>query len=144
MALVRRDPLSFDFPDLWRRFFSFDLPSEGWLRVEEVRDKNDLVVRAELPGIDPDRDVEVTVSDGVLHISGRREERSEEKDKDTFRSEFHYGSFVRNLPLPAGVREDEIKASYKDGILEVRMPVGEEQKSAATKIPVSRPESPYT
>jgi HSP20 family protein len=140
MAIVRRDPFWFDLPDLWRRFFSFDLPTEGWLRVEELRDKNDLVVRAELPGIDPDRDVEVTVSEGVLHISARREERSEQKENDTVRSEFHYGSFVRNLPLPSGVREDDVDATYKDGILEIRMPIGEEQKAAAKRIPVSRPE----
>lgn len=138
MAMVRRDSLGFDLPDLWRRFVNVDLPTEGWLRVEEIREGDDMVVRAELPGIDPERDVEVTVSDGVLHISAHREEQSEQKDKDTLRSEFHYGSFVRNLPLPPGVHEDDVKATYKDGILEIRMPVGEEEKSSATRIPVSR------
>jgi HSP20 family protein len=138
MALVRRDQLGFDLPDIWRRFLNLDLPTEGWLRVEEAREGDDLVVRAELPGIDPERDVEVTVSDGVLHIRAHREERSEEKDKDTVRSEFRYGSFVRNLPLPSGVKEEDIKANYKDGILEVRMPMGEEEKEAAKRIPVNR------
>jgi HSP20 family protein len=138
MALVRRDQLGFDFPDLWRRFMNFDLPSEGWLRVEESREGDDLVVRAELPGIDPERDVEVTASDDVLHIRAHREERSEQKGKNTVRSEFRYGSFVRNLPLPSGVREDDIKAGYKDGILEIRMPIGEEQKEAAKRITVYR------
>lgn len=140
MAMVRRAQPGFDLPELWRRFFNFDMPTEGWLRVEEVRDGDDMVVRAELPGIDPERDVEVTVSDGVLHISAHREERSEQKgkDKETVRSEFRYGSFVRNLPLPAGVDEDDIKANYKDGILEIRMPMGEEQKESATRIPVRR------
>lgn len=138
MALVRRDQLGFDLPDVWRRFLNLDLPTEGWLRVEEAREGDDLVVRAELPGIDPERDVEVTVSDGVLHIRAHREERSEQKDKDTVRSEFRYGSFVRNLPLPAGVKEEDVKASYKDGILEIRMPMAQEQKEELKKIPVSR------
>jgi HSP20 family protein len=138
MALARRDPLGLDFPDVWRRFFNFDLPTDGWLRVEEVRDGDDLVVRAELPGIDPERDAEVTVSDGVLHIRAHREERSEEKGKGTVRSEFRYGSFVRNLPLPSGIKEEDIKASYKDGLLEIRMPMGQEQKEAAMRIPVNR------
>jgi HSP20 family protein len=137
MALIRREHPLFDFPDVWRRFAEGDLGS-GWLRVEEVRDGNDIVVRSELPGIDPERDVELTVEDGVLHIEARREERSESKDKNVYRSEFRYGSFSRNVALPAGVKEDDIKASYKDGILEVRIPVGDEVKSAATKIPVTR------
>jgi HSP20 family protein len=141
MALARRerrDQPGFDLPDLWRRFFNLDLPTEGWLRVEEVREGDDLVVRAELPGIDPERDVEVTASDGMLHIRARREERSEEREGETVRSEFHYGSFVRNLPLPSGVQEDDIKASYKDGILEIRVPVGEEEKEETKRIPVDR------
>ena len=137
MALIRRDHPVFDFPDVFRRFAEGDL-SSGWLRVEEAREGDDLVVKAELPGIEPDKDVELSVSDGILHIEARREEKSETKDKNTYRSEFRYGSFSRNISLPVGVKEDDIKASYKDGILEVRVPVGDDGKTETTKIPVTR------
>ena len=70
MALMRRE--RGDWPDLFRRFF--EPPSDAdWLRVEEFQDGDTLVVRAELPGIDPDKDVEVTVTNGVLRISAHRE-----------------------------------------------------------------------
>jgi HSP20 family protein len=74
----------------------------------------------------------------VISAAADREERSEEKGKGTVRSEFRYGSFVRNLPLPSGIKEEDIKASYKDGLLEIRMPMGQEQKEAAMRIPVNR------
>jgi HSP20 family protein len=96
-------------------------------------------VRAELPDIDPDKDVELSVTAGVLHIRAQREEKTEKKDKDAYRSEFRYGSFVRNVPLPEGVKEDDITASYTDGVLEVRAPMpAEEEKPPVTKVPISR------
>ena len=98
MALVRRE--RFELPDLFRRLVDADWES-GWLRVEEYRDGDDLVVRAELPGIDPDKDVEVTLAEGVLHIQAHREEKSERKENHGYRSEFRYGSFARNVALPA-------------------------------------------
>jgi HSP20 family protein len=110
----------------------------GWLRVEEFVDDGTLVVRAELPDIDPDKDVELSVSGGMLHIRAQREEKTEKKDKDVYRSEFRYGSFVRNVPLPEGVKEDDITASYKDGILEVRAAMPAEEKPPVTKVPIAR------
>lgn len=134
MALVRRE--RFEFPELWRRFFEPDFAG-GWMRTEEFVDGDALVVRAELPGIDPDNDVELTIAEGVLHIRAERQEKSEQKTKEAYRSEFRYGSFERSVPLPAGTKEDDVKASYKDGILEVRVPVGE-AKSATTKVPITK------
>lgn len=134
MTLVRRE--HFEFPELWRRFFEPEADG-SWLRVEEYLDGDTMVVRAEIPGIDPDPDVELTISEGVLHIRARREEKTEQKVKDSYRSEFRYGSFARAVPLPAGAKEQDVKASYKDGILEVRVPVGE-VKSATTRVPVAR------
>ena len=140
MTLMRRERFGLDVSDIWRRMFENDLEAGGWLRIEELRDGDDFVVRAELPGIDPERDVDLTIVDGVLRIAARREERKEEKDKDAVRSEFRYGTFVRNIVLPRGVKEDDIKASYKDGILEIRIPGGT-AKREAKKIPVAKSKS---
>jgi HSP20 family protein len=144
MALMRRERFDFpewfrfEIPDVFRRMADLD-PHTGWLRVEEYVDGDTLVVRAELPDIDPDKDVELSVANGVLHIRAQREEKTEKREKDVYRSEFRYGSFVRNVPLPEGVKEDDITASYKDGILEIRAPIAaEEQKPPLTKVPISR------
>ncbi len=138
MALVRHERFPFDWPERWRRLLELESDLGGWLRVEEFRDGDDMLVRVELPGIDPEHDVEVTVTDGVLHIQGRREERTERKEKGGYRSEFRYGGFVRDVALPAGVKDEDVKATYADGILEVRVPLPAEPKASATKIPVSR------
>ncbi|MFJ6156178.1 Hsp20/alpha crystallin family protein [Pseudarthrobacter sp. NPDC092184] len=129
----RRSPM-----DVIERLFEGEMGSSA-IRVEEVVDGNTLVVRAELPGIDPEKDVDVTVTDGVLSIRAERQEKTEHKDKDSYRSEFRYGSFVRRLPLPSGVRQADVTASYRDGVLEVRAPLPDQQEVAsASKIPISR------
>jgi HSP20 family protein len=129
------------FRDMFRDFFSgsamdrlFDGPS-GLMRLEEFLDGDTCVIRAELPGIDPEKDVDITVAEGILHIQAHREERSEEEQPSGYRSEFRYGSFERGIRLPEGATEADVKASYKDGILEVRVPVAREKKTA-TRVPV--------
>ena len=91
----------------------------------------------ELPGIDPDKDVEISLSDGLLHIQAERREEKEEQSKGGYRSEFHYGSFARTLPLPAGVSEQDVRAEYEDGILQVRIPTGG-QGPQGRRVPISR------
>src|SRR5690348_17964478 len=86
-------------------FFDKDL-----LRVEELMDGDTLVIRAEMPGIDPDRDVEISMHHGMLHIRAERRDSSENKDKNGYRSEFHYGLLERTLAMPAGVTVAEVKA----------------------------------
>jgi HSP20 family protein len=111
-----------------------------WLRLEEFIDDGTLVVRAELPGIDPEKDVELSVTEGVLHIRvPGGEEKTEKREKDLYRSEFRYGSFVRNVALPEGVKDEDTTAGYEDGILEVRttLPAGEE-KPPVTRRPIAR------
>ncbi|KRE65005.1 heat-shock protein Hsp20 [Arthrobacter sp. Soil736] len=110
------------------------------IRVEEFVDGKTLVVRAEMPGVDSDKDVEITIDDGYLHIRAERQEKEEHKDKGHFRSEFRYGSFSRSIPLPEGVKEEDIKASYNDGVLEVRTPLPDEaaQPEAPKKLPITR------
>jgi len=135
MALVRRE--HFEFPELWRRFF--DPEGDGsWLRTEEYVEGDTLVVRTEIPGIDPDKDVEISISDGELDIRAHRQAGTEHTGKDSYRSEFRYGSFVRRMPLPAGTKDGSVTASYHDGILEIRVPVGDEAEVETTRVPVSR------
>jgi HSP20 family protein len=134
MALSRRARAA-ELPELWRRFFDIE---DQWMRVEEFRDGDTYVIKAELPGIDPEKDVDISVAEGMLTMRAEREEKSESKDKGAYRSEFRYGSFSRSIPLPRGVNTDEVLASYTDGILEVRVPLPKGDEGGARSIPVSR------
>jgi HSP20 family protein len=136
----------FDFFDRvfddWTRLMPFRRPwlfgrelSDEMIRVDELRDGDELVIRAELPGIDPDKDVELTVSEGMLHIHAERREEEHTEKKGYRRRELHYGSFARSLPLPTGVKESDIHATYKDGILEVRVPA---PKESTTRVPIEK------
>lgn len=135
MALVRRDwP---DLQDLVQRWFEGDV-DKSWLRVEEFKEDDTLVVRAELPDIDPDKDVEIAIDDGDLTIRAQRQAKSEHKDKDGYRSEFRYGSFYRAVKLPSGATADDVTATYRDGVLEIRVPVAAQVAAPAAKIQVTR------
>ena len=112
--------------------------SKSWLRVEEFVDDKTLVVRAELPDIDPDKDVEIVVVDGELRIKAERQAKTEHQGKDSYRSEFQYGSFTRTVKLPPGATEADVSASYKDGVLEIRVPVAEAVAAAPTKVEITR------
>ncbi|MBO0851037.1 MAG: Hsp20/alpha crystallin family protein [Pseudonocardia sp.] len=102
---------------------AWDWPGEDLIRVDEYRDGDTIVIRAELPGIDPDKDVELTVSEGMLRIEAERRVEEESKDKGYVRHELSYGRLSRTLPLPEGAMDSDITATYRDGILEVRVPV---------------------
>lgn len=133
MALVKADPFRIDLPELfsWLRLPEYRLaPELVWpgatMRIEEFTENGTHVIRAELPGVDVDEDVEVSVADGMLTIRAERSETKEEGDgKHGYRSEFRYGSLVRTVSLPAGVDESDVQATYENGILEVRVPVGQ-------------------
>ncbi|MBO4208769.1 Hsp20/alpha crystallin family protein [Micromonospora echinofusca] len=106
----------------------FDWPNLSWfpllgpsIRVEEYREGDRYVVRAELPGVDPTKDVRITVTEGTLRLDVVRKE----SHADPGHSEFHYGTFSRVVPLPAGLREETLTARYTDGILEITATVGE-------------------
>jgi HSP20 family protein len=105
------------------------------VRVEDYIENGTYVLRAEMPGIDPDKDVELTIEHGQLIIRGER--REEKQDKN--RQEFQYGAFSRSVPLPADLTPAEIQATYIDGVLEVRVPVAKAE-SKTVKVPVQRPE----
>jgi HSP20 family molecular chaperone IbpA len=93
------------------------------LRLEDETKDGIYEVRAELPGVDPAEDVEISVLDGKLTIKAERTQTSESNG----RSEFSYGSFARTVSLPSGSDEDDIHAVYDRGILTVSVPVGDNQ-----------------
>ena len=104
------------------------------MRLEDYVNDGTYVLRAELPGVDPEKDIEVTVSKGVLTISAHRHEETEGKH----RSEFRYGAFARSVTLPEGADEDHIRASYDSGILEVVVTLKDQGAEKAQKrIPVT-------
>ena len=92
------------------------------LRLEDEMKEGVYELRAELPGVDPTDDIEVSVRDGQLTIKAERTQTSESNGH----SEFSYGSFVRTVPLPAGADEDDINATYDRGILTVTVPLAED------------------
>lgn len=128
-GLMRRDLLT------WPSFFAREWLAEDMIKVDEFHEDGTVVVRAELPGIDPEKDVEITVANGMLHIEAERREEEKKERKGYVRQEIRYGAFSRTLPLPDGVTEADITATYKDGILEIRAPAGVAEPK---KIPISK------
>ena len=88
-------------------------------RLEETIRDNRYVIRAELPGLDPEKDIEVTVDGSILTIRAERRQQ----DKGPYRSEFRYGSLARAVTLPASVDAADVTARYDKGVLEISIPV---------------------
>lgn len=130
--------------DEWTRAIPFrpmNVPQwwqhDDLIRVEEFREDGTFVIRAELPGVDPDKDIELTVSGGILGIHAERHEEEKHEQRGYLRQELRYGALSRSLPLPDGVRESDIKATYESGVLEIRIPEPD-REPAAKKIPIAR------
>jgi len=134
----RRWPDLFEWPSFpaWPDHLR-QLVSENPMKIEEFTDEGNLVVRAEMPGIDPDNDLEINVVDGTLTIRAERRQESKTEEKGRYQSEFSYGSFSRVMTLPTGANEKEVQATYKDGILEVRVPINKAE-AESHKIQVTR------
>lgn len=134
--IVRRQPTM--FPDLldwldapWTTLLPF---TQGQtFRIEDYIEDDHYVVRAELPGVDPKKDVEVIVEDSTLTIHAERKE----EHKEPHRSEFRYGALERSISLPANADTAHITANYKKGILEVSVPVPE-PAPASRRIEIQR------
>ncbi len=107
-------------------------------RIEEYdEDERTHVIRAEIPGIDPETDISVDVEGDVLTIAATRERRSETRG-EMYHSEFSYGTFRRRVRLPAGATADDVTASYDAGVLEIR--IRRPERADSVSIPVKRPE----
>ena len=142
MALVVRRTRPIDWPTFgipvqWHRLLDID-DQDRWLPVEELRDGDTIVVRAEIPDVDPEQDIEITADGGVARIHAHREQKTKQTEGTGYRSEFRYGEFTREIALPEGVNPEDVKATYSNGILEVRIPNPDKVEKGPTKVPVTR------
>jgi HSP20 family protein len=120
--------------DELNRLFDFSVPSRdsglfsGWSPALDLYDdKENLVVKVELPGMKKE-EIEISIHDGVLSVSGERKHETEKTEGQSFRSERYFGKFQRSVSLPTAVDSDKVKAAYKDGVLTVTLPKHEEAK----------------
>ena len=145
MALIRFRPLSQDLTDIQsqmdRLFENFlgPLPTSGapervWAPAADMYEtKNEVVVTAELPGL-TEKDVHVSITGDLLTIQGERRGEGEVEDASHYRRERWFGKFVRTFSLPVPVETSQIKATYRDGVLTVKLPKSEEIKSKEIKV----------
>jgi len=98
--------------------------------------EEEVVVRFELPGVSPD-DVKISITDNVLTVKGEKKEETEENKRNYHRNECCYGAFQRSFTLSSDVNADEIKATFKHGVLKIVLPKAEEAKPKDVKIEVS-------
>ncbi|MCL6634545.1 MAG: Hsp20/alpha crystallin family protein [Peptococcaceae bacterium] len=145
MSIMRWDPFGelANFRNQMNRFFDHTF-RRGLLsgaepfgpRVDLYQTEQEVVATAELPGIASKDDIEVSVTPDSLTLRGELKRVHDVKEENYFHSERYFGSFSRTLPLPAEVRPEETRASYQNGILEIRMPKSEKGRRAAHRIPV--------
>ena len=117
---------------MWRRFRELEGVSPA---ADMIDKKNEIVVKAEVPGVEKE-DIKISLTDNTLTIKGETKKEKEEKDEDYYYSEISYGSFARTLTLPERVQGDKVKASFKNGILEIHLPKSPESKAKDIKVEV--------
>ena len=120
-------------------------PGQRFMPTTDIFARNgDLVIRLDLPGVDPEKDVSVTYEEGELTIRGERKEDKELNEEGYYRHESSYGAFERHIPVPPQTRESDIKAEYKDGVLELVVPraVRLAEGKAARAIPIKSAKQP--
>jgi HSP20 family protein len=158
LGLARRDPFSalrqmtseFDrffgeggFPAFRFPFFKGSaFEGTSWMPEIDVFEKdNRLVTKIDLPGMKKE-DVKVEITDGQLAISGERRSEAEEKKEQYYRCEREYGSFYRAVPLPEGVKLEDVKATFADGVLEVSVPLPAKAESKVHTVAIQEPGAP--
>jgi HSP20 family protein len=151
-----RDPLSLlrqmttELDRAFEAWPSFRWPSFGqvatsesaaWTpKIDVFERDNRLVTRVDLPGMKKE-DVSVEVTDGHLALSGERKHEKEEKKDNFYRSEREYGSFYRAVPLPEGVKLEDVKATFADGVLEVSVPLPAKPETTVRKVQIEEPKT---
>ena len=115
-----------------------ELSTRTWAPPVDIYENADnIVLKAELPGIDP-QDVDIRVEDNTLYLKGERRFEKEVKEESYHRVERTYGSFARSFSLPSSIAADKVVAEYKDGVLTLTLPKREEAKPTTIKIDVKR------
>ena len=131
-----RDEMDRLFTSFWPNGDRELTPAAEWVpAVDLYEDKEQIVVKLELPGV-PKEDVSISLTEDTLTIKGERKTEKEERRENYFRLEGRYGSFLRMIELPRPVKADAIKAEYKDGILKIVLPKAEDSKTREIKINV--------
>ena len=138
MYLTTRDPFTRDFDRIVRRAFGtgFGPASATALPMDTVRRDGELVLRFDVPGVDPEK-IDVTVDRGVLTVSATREETRTEGESPVVRERL-FGSFRRSVRLAENLDADAIEASNNEGVLEIRIPVREEAKPRKIEVGTSK------
>ena len=145
MAIVRWEPFRdlVTTQDRFNRLFNDafsralgegSMSASGWAPAVDIYETDqNVVLKAELPGIDP-KDVEIRVEDGTLWLKGERKFEKDVKEEGYRCIERHYGSFMRSFALPATVDSEKATAEYKDGVLNLTLPKREEAKPKTIKV----------
>ncbi|HYM91929.1 MAG TPA: Hsp20/alpha crystallin family protein, partial [bacterium] len=114
--------------------FARDPANAAWEpAVEMFETDHEVVVRAELPNIDP-KQVDITVTNDTMTLKGESKHEQEEQGRNYYRRELRYGTFTRTLPLGTEVKSGDAKAVYKDGVLEIKIPKSERVKPTSVKV----------
>ncbi|BAU08527.1 MULTISPECIES: Hsp20/alpha crystallin family protein [Fischerella] len=142
MSLIRWQPfqeienLQQDMNRLFDRLMTRDGERIGtnFIPAAEMQETSDAIhLKLEIPGMDA-KDIDVQVSAEAVSISGERKEETKTEEKGMTRTEFRYGKFQRVIPLPARVENTNVKAEYKNGILQLTLPKAEEEKNKVVKV----------
>jgi HSP20 family protein len=123
------------FSPMWMPRLGFPAAREVVPSIDVYQDGDNVVVKAELPGLAKE-DLEIDITGNMVTISGEKKAEEKVERKNYHRIERSYGSFTRSVRLPAEIQSDLAKASFKDGVLEVRIPITEEAKKKGRKIEI--------
>jgi HSP20 family protein len=111
-----------------------EMTTKSWSPAVELEDTNDnLILRAEVPGLEG-KDLDIQVAREAVSIAGETRYENKSEERGYLRSEFRYGKFQRTIPLPTAIKNDQVKAEFKNGILILTMPKAEEAKNKVVKI----------
>lgn len=111
-----------------------EMTTKTWSPAVELEDTNDnLILRAEVPGLEG-KDLDIQVAREAVSIAGETRYENKSEERGYLRSEFRYGKFQRTIPLPTAIKNDQVQAEFKNGILILTMPKAEEAKNKVVKI----------